>query len=266
MIADAIRAELFRAQRNRVALFWAYGFVPLFALLLGVALESMIRVDNVGLLGATNPVGAALRGLSAAGNPIAALFYAIGAAGLFAGDYRYESWRLATPRNRRANLILGKVAVFAAFAALSLLLSMLADVVSGFYQPLLNGAPVVWPAGAGWIGALAAGFAGSLLEMLVVGAMAALGAVATRSLLGGALPAFLIALGQSLSLGFVSRGPALDRYLLAPAQAGDAVRSWAAGGIPGDVALAGAGVLVGWVLVLVVGAVVLFDRQDLARE
>ncbi|AHE55841.1 ABC transporter permease [Sphingomonas sanxanigenens] len=266
MIADAIRAELFRARRNRVMLFWAYGFVPLFALLLGVALENVMRVEDAGLLGAANPVALAMRGLNAAGNPIAALFYAIGAASLFAGDYRYESWRLATPRNRRANLILGKVAVFAMFAAVSLLLSMLADVLSGLYQPLRYGSAVMWPAGAGWIGALAAGFAGSLLEMLVVAAMAGLGAVATRSLLGGALPAFLLALAQSMALGFVSRGPALDRYLLAPAQAGDAVRGWAAGGVPNEVALAGAGVLVLWLVVLVAGTAMLFERQDLARE
>ena len=266
MIADAIRAELFRARRNRVMLFWAYGFVPLFALLLGVALENVMRVTDAQLLGATNPVALAMRGLNAAGNPIAALFYAIGAASLFAGDYRYESWRLATPRNRRANLILGKLAVFAVFAAASLLLSMLADVLSGLYQPLRYGAPLAWPTGTGWIGALSASFAGSLLEMLVVCAMAGLGAVATRSLLGGALPAFLVALAQSMALGFVTRGPALDRYLLAPAQAGDAVRGWAVGGVPGDVALAGAGVLGLWLVVLAATAVMIFDRQDLARE
>lgn len=266
MIADALRAELFRARRNRVTLFWAYGFVPLFGLLSGLVLEMVMRVDVGAMPGAIDPLRLALNSLASAGNPIAGLVYAIGAASLFAGDYRWESWRLATPRNSRANLILAKFGTFAALAAFSLLLSMLANVVSGFYQPLRFGAPIAWPRDPAAILTLLAAFGGSLLEMLVLGAVAALGAIATRALIGGALPAFLLFLILFFVIGYLNAPPALDRFLLAPPQAGDAIRSWASGRLAGDVAFAGAAVLVGWSAVLIAAGVALFDRQDLARE
>lgn len=266
MIADALRAELFRARRNRVALFWAYGFVPLFTLIVGLVLDMAMRVDAGATLGVADPVRAALRGAAAAGNPIAGLFYAIGAASLFAGDYRWESWRLATPRNSRANLILAKFGSFALLSGASLLLSILAEVASGFYQPLRFGAPIAWPEGIAPLGTVLLALAGSLLEMLVLGSIAALGAVATRSLIGGALPAFLLGLMQSFGLGFLNPPTALDRWLLMPAQAGDALRGWAAGGVPADIAIAAAAVLAGWTLLLGAATLLLFRSQDLARE
>ena len=62
-------------------------------------------------------------------------FLLIGAATVFAGDYRWETWRLITARNSRPNLIMGKAGAvkLLTLAGLALLLvaSMGADIAKG---------------------------------------------------------------------------------------------------------------------------------------
>ncbi|MBY8821996.1 hypothetical protein [Sphingomonas colocasiae] len=266
MLAQAISGEAYRALRNPRALFWAYALVPLFILIFGLGIELAVRIDSKMVPPTIEPFRLAIRSLGAGGNPIAQLFYAIGAAALVANEYRWESWRLIGPRNRRLNLILAKFMVYLACAALSLAAIVAVEFFSAFVAGLAKGTPVAWnvDGGPGWA-ALAVAWAASLAELAALGALAMAGAVATRSLLGGAMPAFLFALGQSLLLAFAQPPAGINRAILLPVHAGDMARGWAQGGSGGD-ALAGAAMLLCWAFVLIATAIILFSRQDLSRE
>jgi len=266
MLRQAISAETYRAVRNPRALFWAYALVPLFILIFGLGIELAVRIETRSAIPPVEPLRLAIRSLGAGGNPVAQLFYAIGAAALVANEYRWESWRLIAPRNTRSNLILAKYAIYLSCAAISLVAIIGAEFVSTLAGAAINGAPVTWTvAGApGWAG-LAAAWIASFAELAVLGAIAMAGAVATRSLLGGAMPIFLFSLGQSLLLAFAQPPPGINRATLLPVQAGDLMRAWAQGGAGID-ALAGAAVLLAWTILFLVAAIALFARQDLSRE
>lgn len=266
MLAQAISGEAYRALRNPRALFWAYALVPLFILIFGLGIELAVKFDSKMVPPTIEPLRLAIRSLGAGGNPIAQLFYAIGGAALVANEYRWESWRLIGPRNRRLNLIIAKFMVYLAFAALSLAAIVGVEFFSALVAGLAKGAPVAWTVdgGPGWA-ALAMAWAASLAELAALGALAMAGAVATRSLLGGAMPAFLFALGQSLLLAFAQPPAGINRAILLPVHAGDMARGWAQGGSGGD-ALAGAAMLACWAFALLSTAIILFSRQDLSRE
>lgn len=187
MLRQAMSAEAYRAVRNPRALFWAYALVPLFILIFGLGIELAVRIETRSAIPPVEPLRLAIRSLGAGGNPVAQLFYAIGAAALVANEYRWESWRLIAPRNTRPNLILAKYAIYLSCTAISLVAIIAAELGSTLAGAAIKGAPVAWTvAGApGWPG-LAAAWAASLAELAALGAIAMAGAVATRSLLGGA--------------------------------------------------------------------------------
>lgn len=126
MLVDAIRAEGFRLSKNRTALFWSVLFAPILTLALG-ALTSFVLKSNETKLMADTEASPELREMlvstpldlgqalvTSAGNlanPLVLAFVVIGAATLYAGDYRWETWRLISARNTRTNLLLGKLAV-----------------------------------------------------------------------------------------------------------------------------------------------------------
>src|SRR5262245_15391269 len=118
ILADAIRAEVFKLTRNRSALFWAFGLTPAATLVLGIDAESAARLMSARLALAM-PVISAADGFGAAGNPLVMLLFIVGAGILFAGEYRWQTWRIILPRSERASLILAKFAVFAMATAAS---------------------------------------------------------------------------------------------------------------------------------------------------
>ena len=120
MLVDAIRAEGFRLSKNKTALFWSLLFVPIISLAIGAVTNFVLKGSETKILGDEKmpaELKAALgRGtldmadalVTAAGNlanPLVLLFVLIGAATLYAGDYRWETWRLISARNSRLNLI-----------------------------------------------------------------------------------------------------------------------------------------------------------------
>src|SRR6478752_971317 len=125
MLADAIAAERFRLSRDRVSLFWGFGFMPLVAMLFSMAGDLFVHfVIRRTIPGETTDLAnRAMGAVAGASGPVTALFLLIGAASIFAGDYRWETWRLVTPRNSRINLLAAKLIVFAEVAAWSLLLT-----------------------------------------------------------------------------------------------------------------------------------------------
>ena len=131
MLVDAIRAEGFRLTKNRTAVFWSALFVPILSVVISGLTSLVLKGGETKLLGETRApaeltdmlgrgtldMGEAL--ITAAGslaNPLMLLFVLIGAATIYAGDYRWETWRLISARNSRSNLILAKLGIVAALA------------------------------------------------------------------------------------------------------------------------------------------------------
>ena len=146
MLADAIRSETWRLLQNRTAMFWSIVFVPVISLVLAIGGFLFLQSKMDGAMQTLPPelklnaravdLGQSL--VDAAGalaHPGVLAFLLIGAATVFAGDYRWETWRLITARNSRPNLIMGKAGAvkLLTLAGLALLLvaSMGADVAKG---------------------------------------------------------------------------------------------------------------------------------------
>jgi len=146
MLADATRSETWRLLQNRTAVFWSIVFVPVISLVLAIGGFLFLQSKMDGAIQTLPPelklnaravdLGQSL--VDAAGalaHPAVLAFLLIGAATVFAGDYRWETWRLITARNSRPNLIMGKAGAvkLLTLAGLALLLvaSMGADVAKG---------------------------------------------------------------------------------------------------------------------------------------
>ncbi len=271
MTADAFHAETIKLAANRGALFWGFAAVPALVLLFG-ALGDLFVWATVPGAGAVPraPLLADMTGaLSAAGNPIWHLFYIVGAATLFAGEYRWESWRFIVPRSSRTSLILGKMAAFALFAAVSLILIALAGLLVALGAAMLHSAPA--RGSAGWTG-FALMFAIGWLQLCAIASLTALAAIATRSLLGALMPVFLFGLAQAVFAGMFGEVAGDPRFIAAmPNLAAGVARGWAAH-LAGDPDAIGAFgplailALLGWIVVPLTAAIALFGRQDLSRE
>lgn len=118
MLLDAFKAETYRLAKNRSTLFWAIGFVPLALILGGTSIAwyvinksksletNLSAVEKAGSADLTAPFMTLVGQVSNIGT---LAFLLIAAATLFAGDYRWETWRLISARNSRFNLMAGKV-------------------------------------------------------------------------------------------------------------------------------------------------------------
>ncbi|MDO9224118.1 MAG: ABC transporter permease [Caulobacter sp.] len=285
MFADAFAAERLRLLRARGVLFWGFLFVPLFGVAAGLINGLFMRFllqRAGGQALARAPVdlaGQAIDAINGANFFVVQLFFMIAAASILAGDYRWETWRLLTPRNTRANLILAKLAAFGAAAAVGLLLLALGGVVAGLIGAALTNAPVELTR-AGLLPVLrqlAGGFAVSWLEMMALAGVAACLAVLTRA----GLAAMLVPIAVWIAQAFIvsqARGrfadpndPPLVWLAALPALCADTLRAAVASAAaplpaPPHGALAALLFLVLWVAGLAALAVVLFQRQDLTRE
>jgi ABC-2 type transport system permease protein len=271
MLADAIAAERFRLMRDRAALFWGFAFAPLASLLFSLAGDIFMRVAlKRAIPGVTVDVAnKAMGAVAGASGPVTALFLLIGAAAIFAGDYRWETWRLITPRNSRLNLMAAKLIVFAEAAAWSLLLTAVAAMIAGLLGGAINGATQVGPAAGGaFLGQFAGVFLITWLEVVMIGALAAVIGVLTRSTMGAVIAGLVVVVIQS-TLATAAQG-ASWKTLAIPAYAARAVKTFVAAPAElrpdGGPAALGLVLLLVWLIVLVAGGLVLFRRQDLTKE
>jgi ABC-2 type transport system permease protein len=189
----------------------------------------------------------------------------------FGADYRWETWRLQTPRNSRMNLMLAKFVVFALAAAIGLLLMPLGGFLGALLRVVIEGSHVDLPSLGPWFLGFLRAFAGSWLETLVVGGVAAFIAVATRSNVAAIIVTLLAAFAQAITLGIVTAIPkpiTLDQMATFPSLAGQVVRGQPIG--PDQVVVAGAPIaalfLILWLAVLAAATIALFQRQELTRE
>ena len=271
MLADAIAAERFRLVRDRAALFWGFAFAPLATLLFSLAGDIFVRLALKRTIpGVTVDVAnKAMGAVAGASGPVTALFLLIGAAAIFAGDYRWETWRLITPRNSRLNLMAAKLVVFAEAAAWSLALTAVTAVVAGLASSVINAATLVAPgSGGAFLGQFAGVFLITWLEVVMIGALAAVIGVLTRSTMGAVIAGLVLVAVQSTLAAAAQE--ASWKTLAIPAYAARTLKTFVAApeGFRPDAGPAGLGLvlLLVWLTVLVAGGLALFRRQDLTKE
>jgi ABC-2 type transport system permease protein len=290
MLVDAIRAEGFRLSRNRTALFWSLAFVPILSVAIGALTSFVLKGSETKILGdekMPEELKAALAGgtldmadalVSAAGNlanPLVLLFVLIGAATLYAGDYRWETWRLISARNSRVNLLLAKLAVVAGLALAAMGFMLMAGVIENLIKAAVFERSLTF-ALSGEKALQFAGFAGlSWLRILQFTMMGMLAAVVTRSLLAALFVPLVFGVAQFFTPQMLlPMGVLPDAWLsilVNPGAATDAIQAAIAGGVRAaalpDGLLPKAWISVGlWTLLPLAGALAWFRKQDLSKE
>ena len=264
-----IRAELSKLVRQRGTFFWAFVALPCFLILFAAVLGSAAP-PGAGAV-EIRPIRTLLRSVGAAGNPFVQLFLAIGAASLFALEYRYATWRLLVTRRSRHALLAAKLIAFLIAAAASLVLLSLGNLIAIYLPAMVRGAhPIASEAmGAGAI-AIALTMLVSMLQLLSLAALVALMAVLTRSTMGAILPPFLLAFASAAIQAYIGGEP--GTMLALPGAAADLLRAGIASGFDGarivtaSQAVAALAIAAAWFMVPMAAVVVLFRRQDLASE
>lgn len=275
MLTDAIAAERFRLLRDRSALFWGFCFAPIVGFVLSVGgdvfLHYMIKKPMPGLgIGLIDQV---IKALAGGASTFGALFLMIGAAAVLAGDYRWETWRLLTPRNTRQNLLLAKLVVVGEAVFWSLLLTAVLSAAAAVVGAGINGKALslsmvdrnLFDA----LGVLAI----TWLEAMTLAALAACVGVLSRSTMGVVIACLGVRFVQTVlssSLRLMEQGQPSWKLLAIPVYDADLLRAsllepsmlGQASGSAG----AALAVLVAWVVLLAIGAVFLFRRQDLTKE
>ncbi len=290
MLVDAIRAEGFRLSKNRTALFWSLLFVPIVGLAISVFTQFVLKANEAKFLGdAKAPEGlrqmlqsggeldVAQALVEAAGNvanPVVLLFVLIGAATIYAGDYRWETWRLISARNSRTNLLLGKLAVVAGLSVLAMLFMLVSAVFESLIRAAIFERAVVFQPTGEAIGKFLLQFGLSGLGLLQFTMISLLAATVTRSLLAALFVPLVVGVAQSFSPNILgSMGVAPDAWLAMLINPGAAVQTLAAavtanpGTVPGAGAIIKSWVSLGlWTLLPLAGALAWFRRQDLSKE
>jgi ABC-2 type transport system permease protein len=214
-----------------------------------------------------------IHGLGLSGSFLFQIFYIAGASALFAGEYRWETWRLLVPRNSRLNLLLAKFAIYAMACAASILGLGAVGALDTLYNSLLTG---IAPAGlsAGFAVQAMGVFLASWAELLVIGAFTALIALASRAMMAALLAGIFFVVAQNIGMGLAHPWEAPLRYFAyLPSMSAYLLRAWASGqevapGVLADPArlLPATLFLLAWIAGLTGLAAALFQRQDLSRE
>lgn len=290
MLVDAIRAEGFRLTKNRTAVFWSALFVPILSVVISGLTSLVLKGGETKLLGETRApaeltdmlgrgtldMGEAL--ITAAGslaNPLMLLFVLIGAATIYAGDYRWETWRLISARNSRSNLILAKLGIVAALALAAMAFMLVSEVIENLLTAIIFERTLSFPVTGERVGQFLALTGLSWLRIVQFTMLSLLAAVFTRSLLAALFIPLVIGVAQFASLQLLApMGVMPDAWLailLNPGAATEAFGAVIAGGpeaaaLPDGLTLK-AGVSLGlWTFVPLAGALAWFQRQDLSRE
>lgn len=288
MLFDALAAETYRFLRNRVAVFWSVVFVPVIFAAGGVAFHVVNKSQGDAAAAAAGlPVDATASPLNLAdflifganhgANGALMTFMLIGAATVYATDYRWETWRLISARNNRTFLILGKVGTMKLMAIAATLAMLVAAFVYFLSQAIIFERPPTFSLTADMAGDAALIWLLSYVRIVQYGLMALLTAVATRSLLAALFVPWALGFGQSI-LGAppVMMLLKLDpdgwlAQLLMPGLAYDTLKNLIEPGVvrvmttqaalwPAVLSLAV------WCIVPLALALVLFRRQDLSKE
>ncbi|CAN7146184.1 ABC transporter permease subunit [Brevundimonas sp. LjRoot202] len=290
MLADAVRAEGYRLSKNRTALFWSVVFVPIIAVAIGALTNLVLKGSETKLLGdekappelremlVSSPLdlgGAMVSAAADLANPLILAFILIGAATLYAGDYRWESWRLISARNSRPNLLLGKLVVVAIMSLAAMLLMLVAGLIENLIKAAVFERQLTFAVTGEMAGQFLGQFALSWLRIVQFTMMAMLAAVVTRSLLAALFVPLVVGVAQFFSPNMLMpMGVMPDAWvamLINPGSAVDTVSALITGGaeaaaLPDGLPLKAGISLALWTLVPLAASIAWFKRQDLSKE
>lgn len=290
MLADAIRAEGFRLAKNRTALLWSTLFVPVMGVIFGAIGVFIMKAGEVKLttdakmppevleMMTSNPLNLIQALVESAGkldNPALLLFVLIGAATLYAGDYRWETWRLISARNTRSNLLLGKLAVAAALALIAMVLLLIGGMIETLIRAAVFERPLTFEMTGQMVGQFFALTGLSWLRVIQFTMMGMLAAVVTRSLLAGLFVPLVLGVAQFFTVPLLPQWGILPdawlSILVNPGAATDALKMAVAAPagappLPDGLVLKSAVSLALWTLLPLAGALAWFQRQDLSKE
>ena len=285
MLADAIRSETYRLLQNRTAVFWSVFFVPVIGLVLSTVGFFLLKSKAAQISGGQLPPELSLGGpldlgqalASNAGdlaNPAILAFLLIGAATLYAGDYRWETWRLISARNSRPNLLLGKVGVLKLLTLAAMLVFLLTGALSEVAKAVIFARPLVFTFGATEASQFGLLFLLSFVRVVQFLMISLLAATVTRSLLAALFIPLVVSVGQFFlgqtapMLGLVP-GDWLTQLLL-PGTAFETLKALIKGGMEAaalpDGAIKAVISLALWSLAPLAAAIAWFSRQDLSKE
>jgi len=294
MWADATRAEAFRLIHSRTTWFWSVVFLPILTLVFGV-LAAWVMKSNMERLAADTDAPPALKAmlvsgpmnlgeslLQSAGNlagPGLLLFTLIGAATVYAGDYRWETWRLLRPRNGPRNgripLVIGKVLVVTGLSLIAMIVLTAATMTSEAIRGVIFNRTLGFSLDGSETGALFALWGLAALRVSQFLMLGLLAAVATRSLMAALFVPLAVGVAQFLAPNLLgAMGQAPDSWYVLLSSPGAALAALQGLLDPTAVALADPGLLplkawlslLGWTVLPLAGALVLFQRQDLSKE
>ncbi len=290
MWADATRAEAFRLIHSRTTWFWSVVFLPILTLVFGV-LAAWVMKSNMERLAAdtdappeltamlvSGPMNLGESLLQSAGNlagPGLLLFTLIGAATVYAGDYRWETWRLLRPRNGRIPLVVGKVLVVTGLSLIAMIVLTAATMTSEALRGVIFNRTLGFSLDGGEIGTLFALWGLAALRVSQFLMLGLLAGVATRSLMAALFVPLAVGVAQFLAPNLLgAMGQAPDSWIVLLASPGAALAALQGLLDPTAVALADPGLLplkawlslIGWTVLPLAGALVLFQRQDLSKE
>ncbi len=286
MLADALRAEAYRFSLNRFQVFVSVVLTPLLFAVGGVFFHIISKakgdeaVDKLGLAipASTTPVnlGEAFSfAASGSANGVILICMLIGAATIYAGDYRWESWRLISARNDRVSLILAKVGVVKILAVATSLAFLAASFVFLIAQAMVYERGLSFSIDGAEAGRAALLWVLSYVRIVQFTMIALLTAVMTRSLLAALFVPWALGFVQSITgtaLPLLGWEPQMWLpQLLLPGLAYDTLKAAVA---PGPLAapLTDATVwrsltgLALWTVLPMVAALAWFRRQDLSKE
>ncbi len=285
MLVDAFRAEAVRLLRNRMVLFWSVLFTPLVFAVGGVIfhLVAESRAPDMEKAGLPQTLGnapvnlgdALTLGAGSGANGVILVMMLIAAATLYAGDYRWESWRLISARNTRTNLILGKVGVLKAVAVAAMLTFLVAAFIFTAAQAVVFERPLTFEYGADDWGRFALIWLLGLVRIVQYAMIALLTAVISRSLLAALFVPFAVGFVQSIfgQAGLPLLGWEPTEWapqLILPGLAYDTLKAAIQAGsgpeADGLLVTKAAVSLALWSVVPLVGALAWFQRQDLSKE
>ena len=286
LLSDAISSEGYRFSKNRMAVFWSTLFLPVILLIGGsigqfflkqkmASITGDVRLPPELLTSGAMDLGHSLVKLAGdLANPLVLLFVLIGTATIYAGDYRWETWRLISARNTRANLILGKVGVAKLLTLFALIVFFAFDFAGDIIKGMIHEQSFVFNFGGKEAGQMALLALCSYLRVVQVGLLALLAAVVSRSLLAALFVPLVVSVAQfflmqSMPLfGWI--GTEWYAQALIPGLAYDTLKSAIMGGALSGVSSAtvwaAAISLILWCVVPVIASVAWFQRQDLSKE
>lgn len=290
MLWDAFFAETYRLARSRTTWFWSVFFVPTLTLVFSVigafvqkGLGARMVAEGkappeLALAMARTHVDVGQAIVNTAGElagPMTLAFVLIGAATLYAGDYRWETWRLISARNTRDYLILGKVGVLKLLALAAMTVMLIAGIADALVNAFVLGKPLAFTFDGGDFGQFAGYFFLSYLRIMQFMMISLLMAVMTRSLLASLFVPLVVGVAQFFSMQALgSMGVQPEDWIAVMANPGgatDTIKALISGGaaaksLADGVVLKSVVSLAFWMLVPLVGALAWFRKQDLSKE